>query len=200
MSSHDYLTILQLIGDKTPEGLKLLYERYGKPFYSYALKRWELTEDDALDVVYKTLETLVLKLANYEFRTQAMFDGFLFKVFINFLRQKHREIRTKQLPQLEFFDLEQEFKLPIDVHQKLTKQAFSDFYSSEMLESPNMKLLKESLELLEETERDILLLLVQNYSYDEIARMLVIHNNQLKVKHHRARQKLMNLISKMTLI
>jgi RNA polymerase sigma factor (sigma-70 family) len=195
MISYDYLTILKFIETNSPKGLELLYLRYGKPFYSFASERWKFSEDEAVEVVYKTLETLVLKLPNYEFGSQGMFDGFLFKVFINFLRQKHRETRTRQLPQLEFFDLEQEFKLPPYVQEALTKQSFSDYYSSEVMESPTMKLLKTSLEQLEQVDRDILLLRAQNYSYEEIAGMLSIENNQLKVRHHRAKQKLINLLN-----
>jgi RNA polymerase sigma factor (sigma-70 family) len=195
MISYDYQTILQLIGENSPKGLEMLYLRYGKPFYSFASERWKLTEDEAVEVVYKTLEMLVLKLPNYEFGTQAMFDGFLFKVFINFLRQKHRENRTKQLPQLEFFDLEQEFKLPHHVQEALTKQSFSNYYSSELPETPAIEALKNSLAKMEKIDRDILLLRAQNYSYDEIAEMLGVENNQLKVRHHRAKQKLINLLN-----
>lgn len=190
---------MHLIASKDPKGLELLYERYGKPFCSYAMKRWGLTEDEALEVIYKTLETLILKLPEYDFGSQAMFDGFLFKVFINFLRQKHRERRTKQLPQIEFFDLEQEFKLPGDVQDALSQQAFSDYYSTENLESVQLKILKASLNQLEQMDRDILLLRAQNYSYDEIAIMLGTENNQLKVKHHRAKRKLMDLFNEMNI-
>jgi len=197
MNSQDYRTILQHIGENDPKGLELLYERYGKPFYNYAMERWKLTEDESWDVAYKTLETLVLKLPSYEFGSQAMFDGFLFKVFINFLRQKHREGRTRQLQKLEFFDLEQEIKLPGHIQEALTKQAFSSYYASDSLESPQMIALKTSLERLEKGDRDILLLRAQNYSYDEIAGMLGIENNQLKVKHHRAKQKLIGLLNEM---
>lgn len=199
MSNYDYRTILQFISDKAPMGLELLYERYGRPFYKYAVDRWKMGEEDAWELVYKTLETLVLKLSDYEFESQAKFDGFLFKVFANFLRQKHREIRTKQLPQLKFFDLEKEFVLPGIVQEALTKQAFSSYYASETLESPQLKMLKDSLEQLGQTDRDILLLRAQNYSYEEIARMLGIENTQLKVKHHRAKQKLTDILNKMKL-
>lgn len=195
MISYDYQTILQFIAESSPKGLELLYLRYGKPFYSFASERWKFGEDEATEVVYKTLETLVLKLPHYEFGSQKMFDGFLFKVFINFLRQKHREIRTKQLPQIEFFDLEQEFKLPPYVQEALTKQSFLAYDSSDLFESPAMKALKISLEQMEQVDRDILLLRAQNYSYDEIAGMLSIENNQLKVRHHRAKQKLINLLN-----
>ncbi|HPH30743.1 MAG TPA: sigma-70 family RNA polymerase sigma factor [Chitinophagaceae bacterium] len=195
MINYDYRTILQFISENSPKGLELLYLRYGKPFYSFALERWKFSEDEATEIVYKTLETLVLKLPNYEFGSQALFDGFLFKVFINFLKQKYRENRKRQLPQLEFFDLEQEFELPSNVQKALNRQSFSEYYYSDKLESPAMKILKTSLEQLEQMDRDILLLRAQNYSYEEIAGMLGIENKQLKVRHHRAKQKLINLLN-----
>jgi len=67
MINYDYRTILQFISENSPKGLELLYLRYGKPFYSFALERWKFSEDEATEIVYKTLETLVLKLPNYEF-------------------------------------------------------------------------------------------------------------------------------------
>jgi RNA polymerase sigma-70 factor (ECF subfamily) len=47
-------------------------------------------------------------------------------------------------------------------------------------------------------DRELLLLKAQNYTYDEIASILSIENNQLKVKHHRAKQKLINLLKDVT--
>lgn len=199
MNNRDYQTILQFINDKAPEGLELLYEKYGRPFHKYALDRWNIGEEEAWEIVYKTLETLVLKLPKYEFENQVKFDGFLFKVFINFLRQQHREMRSKKLPQLEFFDLDKEFVVPSYVQEALTKRAFADYYDSEVLENPQLRLLKASLKQLTQGDRDLLLLRAQNYSYDEIATLLGIENKQLKVKYHRAKEKLINLLNEMKL-
>jgi RNA polymerase sigma factor (sigma-70 family) len=199
MNNRDYGTILQFIKEKAPAGLELLYERYGRPFHKYALDRWNMGEEEAWEIVYKTLETLVLKLPSYEFENQAKFDAFLFKVFVNFLRQRHREMRSKQLPQLEFFDMDKEFVLPGYVQEALTKRAFDDYYGSEVLENPQLRLLKASLEQLTPVDKDLLLLRAQNYSYDEIAALLGIENKQLKVKYHRAKEKLINLLNEMKL-
>jgi RNA polymerase sigma factor (sigma-70 family) len=195
MNKHDYGTILQFIQAKEPMGLELLYERYGRPFHRYALDKWNLGEEDAWEIVYKTLETMVLKLPGYEFESQAKFDAFLFTVFTNFLRQRLREMRSKQLPQLDFFDLEQEFVLPGYVREALTKQAFANYYTSENMESPMIHVLRASLERLSQMDQDLLLLRAQNYSYDEIAALLGIENKQLKVKYHRAKEKLVKLLN-----
>ena len=63
----------------------------------------------------------------------------------------------------------------------------------------NLLLLEEALEKLSEEDRDLLLLRGQNFSYNEIAEFLKIENNQLKVKFHRAKKKLLQQIDKIIL-
>jgi RNA polymerase sigma factor (sigma-70 family) len=190
-----YKDILQLIENKDPKGLEELYQAYGSRFYAYAVQRWHLSEDEAWDVVYKTLETLVLKLSNYEFQSQALFEGFLFKVLVNYLRQQFRSKRSSHEAEIDFVDLNNEAEMPYQINKQISKAAFSDYYKTESVENPALLSLNEALNKLDGNEKDILLLRAQNYSYDEIANFLGIDNNQLKVKHHRAKQKLLNLIN-----
>ncbi len=191
----NYQDILQLIGDKDPKGLEELYQAYGSRFYAYAVQRWHLSEDEAWEIVYKTLETLVLKLSNYQFQSKAFFEGFLYKVFVNFLRQSFRTKRSSQQNEIEFFDLNDEDELPIYLSKQIGKAAFTDYYKTETVDNPVLVILNDALDKMDEIDRDILLLRAQNYSYEEIAHLLKIDNNQLKVKHHRAKQKLLNIIS-----
>lgn len=191
-----YRDILQLIGNKDSKGLEELYQVYGSKFYAYAIQRWNLSEDDAWDVVYKTLETLVLKLPNYEFKSQALFEGFMFKVLVNFLRQHFRSKRHAQESEIEFVDLNNE-EMPYQISKQINKTAFTEYYKTESVENPALLILNEALNKLDANDKDILLLRAQNYSYDEIAALLGIDNNQLKVKHHRAKQKLLNLITEL---
>ena len=85
---------------------------------------------------------------------------------------------------------EPDFSCPVE------QVVFEDYYQNEVLESPLFMALKKGLEELTSEERELLLLKAQNYSYEEIAAMLHIENKQLKVKHHRAKKKLVNLIEK----
>jgi RNA polymerase sigma factor (sigma-70 family) len=62
------------------------------------------------------------------------------------------------------------------------------------VETPILQAISQALDKLKPIERDLLMLKVQNYSYDEIAKLLSIENNQLKVKHHRAKNKLVKLL------
>lgn len=191
----NYQDILQLISNKDPKGLEELYQTYGSRFYAYAVQRWNLTEDEAWEIVYKTLETLVLKLSNYQFESKALFEGFLFKVLLNFLRQYFRSKRSSHEAEIDFVDLNNEEEVPYQVSKQISKAAFSDYYKTESVENPALQILNEALSKLESMDKDILLLRAQNYSYDEIAGLLNIDNKQLKVTHHRAKQKLLTMIN-----
>ncbi len=191
----DYQTIIALIGNKDPRGLEVLYNAYGSRFYAYCIDRWKLTEDEAWEVIYQTLQTLVLKMDNYHFETKGLFEGFLFKVLLNFIRQSFRSKRSKSIQELAFVDLHNEEEIPVFVSKQVNKLAYADYYSSEVIESPDLLALSKALLKLEETDKDILLLRAQNFSYKEIAELLGIDNNQLKVKHHRAKQKLVSFFN-----
>ncbi|MBI3240070.1 MAG: hypothetical protein HYZ43_14700, partial [Flavobacteriia bacterium] len=36
-----------------------IYNRYGKKLYAYALKTWKISEDDAWNLIYKTLYKVI---------------------------------------------------------------------------------------------------------------------------------------------
>ncbi|HZE83889.1 MAG TPA: sigma-70 family RNA polymerase sigma factor [Puia sp.] len=204
MASFTYTEIVKLVRQKDRKGFELLYNHYGQKFFSFAVKRWFLTEDEAWEVVYQTLQTLVLKLPLHEFESKKHFDNFLYKVFINYLRQYYRRHRKQQAEEVDFtISLQAAFAAdepetkdePASVPE-LNTLAIKAYYQEDAVESPNLVALKCALQQLKADERDILLLRAQNYTYEEIAKMLKIKNNQLKVKHHRSKQKLMQLLNK----
>jgi len=194
-----YQYILDLINNKDPNGLKELFDSFGKKFYGYAVSKWNFSKDEAWDVVYKTLETLVLKLPNYEFKSEAHFKNFLYKVFVNFLRQQFRSQRNKQI-EIEHLDFNSDVSEDKDgnasdnLHFKIDKQTYNDYYRAEIIESPKLVALNIALEKLQTEEKDILLLRAQGFSYEEVAGLLSIDNKQLKVKHLRAKNKLIKLL------
>lgn len=191
----DYRDIIELIIRKDPLGLKVLYEAYGKKFYAHAVSRWKLSEDQAWDVVYKTLEALVLKLPAYQFESKAHFDNFLYKVLTNFLRQLFRQLRSQEKDAIEFINIAQ----PEDGEQtgygSIDQAAFQGYFEAEIFEHPMLQLLTECLEKLNPLDKDLLLLRAQNYTYDEIAELLKIENKQLKVRYLRAKQKLIAMMN-----
>lgn len=192
------LKIIEQIKNKEPECLEVLYNTYGSKFYDYCIRKWLLSEDAAWEIVYKTLETIILKGSSYQFESDAHFQNFLFKVLVNFLRQQYRKKQVSKLD-LEFVNLNNDEGLPQLIQKQIDKKAFNEYYQSEYVEPEMLHILKEALLKLAPVDKDILLLKAQNYTYDEIAEILGIENNQLKVKHHRARQKLVKLLNEFSL-
>lgn len=189
----NYKIIQERLLNKDKTVLKDLYETYGKKFYSYSIRNWDLSEDDSWEAVYKTLETSVLKLVDFSFDSQGHFDNYLFKIFVNYLRQAFRVKRKHQDHELEFIDFREE-EIPDEIGHYLNNVSFTDYYKSEENDLPVLTDLKTALNELDEPERDLLLLRAQQYSYEEIADLLQIENNQLKVKYHRAKKKLFQVL------
>lgn len=197
----NFNTIIELLRSRDKKGLEVLFVLYGQKFFGYSVDKWKFSEDDSWEVVYLTLDTLVIKLPNYDFESQAHFENFVYKVFINFLRQKFRYNRRKE-EKISYVSLsESHHDLTNDsnittkqLEDSLPEDFFGDYYSSEESDNPRLVLLTKALEQLSVTDREILLLKAQNYTYDEIASMLKIENNQLKVSHHRAKARLIKIL------
>lgn len=172
----------------------LLYETYGQHFYTYCIRKWNCDEDEAWEIVYRTLETLVLKLDRYEFVSQSKFDGFLFRVLMNYIRKNFRSARVRHGVLLEPVDFNED-ELPRDIEEQLSKEAFDLYYRDEEIENPAILSLNDALMHMDTEDRDILLLRAQNYSYEEIGRFLGIDHENMKVKYHRAKKKLIQLMT-----
>lgn len=194
-----YLEIIQLINAQDKLGLEKLYNKYGSKFYSYCLRNWALSEDEAWEVIYRTLETLILKISNYKFATQADFERFIYKVLINYLRQQYRSKKLKEKDSIVYVDFNAETGASSQLAEYFNADALNAYYSEET-ENPDLLRLNKALDEIEQISKDLLLLRAQNYSYDEIAELLKIDNNQLKVKHHRARKKLLEILNNETII
>lgn len=193
----NYETIIEQLKHKDPQALESLYNTYGAKFYDYCIRKWQLSEDAAWEAVYQTLETVVLKGAQYQFESNLHFQNFLFKVLLNFLRQLYRKQKAGRSA-LEFVELDTDGDISV-VQRKIDKKTFTDYYQSESVEPEIMRTLNHALSQLAPADKDLLLLKAQNYTYDEIAEILGVENNQLKVKHHRAKQKLIKLLNEASL-
>lgn len=165
----------RIIGRKGKEGISLLYERYGKRLYSYAVFNWKLSEDESWEIVYKTLYKIIETSSRYDFESEKKFGSFVLKVFVNYLRQYYRDTkRTKEY--LEVTSIEEAYLPPGALESK---------DESKENNSEKMVLLKRELELLEDWERMLLLLRSQDMSYSQIAKFVDKPEEQLKVYYQR---------------
>jgi RNA polymerase sigma factor (sigma-70 family) len=168
--------IASKIKEKDTDAIALLYNRYGKKLFGYARIKWNLNEDDAWEIVYKTLYKVIKVIDNYQFEDENKFVGFLFKVFINYLRNHYRDTKDKQLDLVELE--ETHYK------QKDDKQEQAEPVKL----SPLMECLQKVLQLMEDWQRTILLMRAQEYTYEAISKYVNKPEEQLKVYHMRLKK------------
>ena len=166
----------KLVSAKSKESIKLLYERYGTRLFNYALHSWKTTEDEAWDLVYKTLYRVIETTASYTFQSEEKYRGFIFKIFVNYLRNHYRD-KKKAREQVEV----------VNYDDAITGKPDEEVVEEDVdhLEGNSMSLLREELEKLEDWERVLLLLRSQDMAYADIAKYVNRPADQLKVYYHR---------------
>lgn len=162
--------------------MTLLYSRYGKKLYGYAVSKWNVSEDDAWEIIYKTLYKIIEVIDKYEFENESKFNGFIFQVFINNLRNNYTAKKNKQI---ETIGLEEQ-------HGKVQDEKEEDSTTDNLY----MKCLKKALEQLEDWKRILLLMKAQNFSYAEISNYVNKPDEQLKVYYLRAKQSITEKVNK----
>ncbi len=167
--------IYKTIARKDKESIALLYERYGKKLFGYAVHSWKLSEDEAWELIYKTLYKVLDTTANYSFESEKNYSSFIFKVFVNYLRQYYRD-NKKEKESLNIVNT-------ADANENYSEPQVAE--ESPEINSLKMVLLKEELEKLEDWERMLLLLRSQDMPYSEIAKFVKRPEDQLKVYYSR---------------
>jgi DNA-directed RNA polymerase specialized sigma24 family protein len=169
--------INSILKNKNKETVTWMYERYGKRLYGFAVLKWKVSEDDAWDLVYKTLYKVFDVGDKYSFVSEEKFVAFLFKIFINYLRNHYRDTKAKGVVEIEL----------LEKHEKLShdrKENESEKESS----NPLMKCLQKVLALLDDWQRILLLMRAQDHSYEYISKYVSRPGAQLKVYHLRLKK------------
>jgi RNA polymerase sigma factor (sigma-70 family) len=182
------------------EGLTVLYEAYGKHLYQFSMKNWSLDDDESYDILYKTLETVGKVIDRYEFTSEKHFTNWLFKIHKNNTLMAVRAKMAKEEIVYVTSDWQEEiepeeyegFSVNFDDHE-IANIPSTQVYEEHNAGSPLFMALEKALQMIEETDRDILLLRMNNYTYEDIAVMLAIDNKQLKVKFSRAKAKVQKI-------
>jgi RNA polymerase sigma factor (sigma-70 family) len=191
-----HLKIISGFQEDISKGLGLLFETFGQKLYGYSIHHWKLNEDESYDTLYKTLEIVGKVISRYEFESEDHFKNWLFKVHKNNILQLLRTKKNKDIEVTRFTYSSWENEIAdlgaesFDIAEY--KSVLTDLENgSNQPETLNQLMLAMQKALLQisELDRELLLLRMNEYSYDEIAKMLNIENNQLKVKFNRAKAK-----------
>ena len=164
------------IKSKNQNAVAELYNRYGKKLYGYGISKWNLSEDDSWDMVYKTLFRVIEVIDRYTFETEQKFAGFIFKTFINYLRNHYRDNKGKHL---ETSELNESFTGAVSEKNETEEDKES---------SKPMKCLQKILQTFEDWQRVVLLMRAQDYAYEEIANYVNKPAEQLKVYYMRLKK------------
>lgn len=171
------IEIVSKIKNKDNDAIALLYNRYGKKLYGYAIVKWKLGEDEAWELVYKTFYKVIQVVDQYNFENEDKFLGFLFKIYLNYLRNHYRDTKNKKLELVELNE----------THESLTTEK-DEKKSDSVKRNPFMECLQKVLQHMEDWQRIILLMRAQDYAYEEIAKYVNKPVEQLKVYHMRLKK------------
>lgn len=192
----NYKDIISYFLESLEKGIALLFERYGGILYGYSMKRFQLNEDEAYDALYKTLESVGNIITRYQFDSEAHFENWIFKIHKNnilqILRKRKNEIQTISYEDWVTESSESGEVTNLEEYREIIEHISDSIPNDYNHSSASLLFLamQKAMDQLSGLEKDILLLRMNNYTYDEIAQMLRIENNQLKVKFSRAKSKL----------
>lgn len=158
------------------EFITVIYNRYGKKLYTYALRSWSLDEDAAWELIYKTIYKVLESYSNYKFESEEKFASFVFKIFINYLRNFYRDNKNNKAFAFTAMD---------DVN--LSSREIAE---TEQNANVKMAALNEALEQMQDWERMLLLMRSEGRAYSEIANYIDKPENQLKVYYQRLKEQL----------
>jgi RNA polymerase sigma factor (sigma-70 family) len=170
----------ELLKNKEKKSIEILYLRYGRKLNTYAVKTWKIDEESATDLVYQTLFKTIESIGKYNFASEEKFASFVFTLFMNFLKNHHRDKEKRK----EFLDVSYRDDLG---NMGIAEQSE---LNEEKVPDVKMQLLQQELENFEDWERMLLLLRAQDMPYSEIAKYVDKPEEQLKVYHQRLKLKL----------
>lgn len=193
----------EILRHKREAAVEVIYERYGKKLYSYAVSSWRLDEDTSWEIVYETLFKAIEKIDKYEFTSEKKFGSFLFTIFCNNLRRHYRDTRKRE-EKLSFSTFNEqnfeasksdpELRTERQVQEKMVDASLEAYHEPESGDDSLMQIMEACLAKMQDWERILLLLRSQDMPYGDIARYVSKPADQLKVYYQRARKKLEKLI------
>lgn len=152
------------------------YEKYGKKLYGYAVSVWNMDEDASWDLVYKSLYRAADTVGNYTFENEERFGGFLFRIFVNYLKNHLRDHPRNQT-------------VPLNENLSYAEASPSE------AENPTHLAIRSELDKMEDWQRILLLTRSQGMSYSDIEKYTGKPSDQLKVYYGRLKKRLEKVLS-----
>lgn len=163
------------IDDESRKFVEELYLLYAAKLIAYTRRNYQLPEDDAIDLVYKTIYRMAEVRERYQFSEEQQRRSFVFKTFINYLKNYYRDNKSFEAKnfEVELADFS------------------SDKNEGDISVNPKLKVLQQLLDRMEDWERILLLMRGQDIPYSEISAFVNKPEKQLKVYYARLKRKLL---------
>ena len=169
------MNLKKLHNQSKEKRLDLLFKAFGKQLFGYGNHQWKIPTDACWDLVYACLYKVEETLDKGDFENEEKFKAFVFRIFINRMKNYLRDekVRTKGNKEVE---LEEE---------KLNRK-------NEELEEEKeeIQVLNSILDELEDWQRILMLMRAQDYSYAEIAKYTKQSEKNLKVYYGRLKKRI----------
>ncbi|MBL7930981.1 MAG: sigma-70 family RNA polymerase sigma factor, partial [Bacteroidia bacterium] len=153
-----------------------LYLAYTSRLLAYTRKNYSVPEDDAMNLVYKTIYRIADVYDRYRFDTEKKRSAFVFKTYINYLRNYYRDNKSFE---------NRNFEVELSEFESVNEEAPGHA-------NPKLSLLQHLLDKMEDWERILLLMRGQDIPYSEISKFVNRPENQLKVYYARLKKKLLD--------
>lgn len=159
--------------------VKELYSSYARKLHGYTLRNYTISEDDAWNVVYRTIYRIAETYDKYSFEDKRKENAFVFKTHINYLRNYYRDNKTFEHKNRE-----------VNLHE-----GFSHPSEEPASQNSQLILLQKHLDALDDWERILLLMRSQEIPYSEIAKFVNRPEKQLKVYYSRLKKELLQKLN-----
>lgn len=167
-----------------------LFEQFGNRLYYYATNTWHLDEDEVWDVLYDSLYGFIKSYSDRKFTSRTDVERLLWKIFKNRLVDKYRK---KKRIETHYREVPYDNEFPSDAAGPLDLISSSDT-EHEVLErdTDNLVLLKLEtiLEGLKDWERQLLVCRANKIPYADIAAMIGMKAEALKVYYQRLKNRI----------
>lgn len=154
------------------KAVELIFKAYSKPLQQYAVNQWQVEEDLIWDIIYKSIYKLIEVFNDKDFEHEAQMKAYLFRIFINYLKNAIRDKNTKQQGMIQV-------ELSVNEEKKENPNESNN---------PQLMQLILILDELEDWKRVLLLLKSQGVSYSEIAKLVNKPEKNLKVYYGRLKE------------
>jgi DNA-directed RNA polymerase specialized sigma24 family protein len=160
----------------TQKIVKELYECYAMKLLAYTRRNYNINEDDAMNLVYKTIYRIVDVYDRYHFENEQKRTAFIFKTHINYLRNYYRDNKSFE---------NRNFEVEIKEFHAGTDEPIGAI-------DPKLSLLQKLLDKMEDWQRILLLMRGQGVPYNEISKFVSKPEKQLKVYYARLKKQLVD--------